>query len=268
MADNTGEIMEEIARTHTWLEPGEYYSGYTVTFDESVGCDTTTHVDYWLVYFYPDDRECGFMDVDGSNFPTASVAMSAVDEEFFSPFPTPVPTATGVENTVAGTADAENTPIAPVLPTPVLTTTGVKNTGAGTADAENTPIPSPISDISPPIGKSETSFGPTSSETDPLRIVEVTAAIVGAVAALVAAAFALARWKNKNISSAIPTTVATSTNMTSTISTLTDSAMVPQSTNVCNTPMPSQPDMTSSTLTASPQSTNVNTPMPSRFWSV
>jgi hypothetical protein len=90
MADNTGEIMEEIARTHTWLEPGEYYSGYTVTFDESIGCDTPMHVDYWLVYFYPDDRECGFMDVDGSNFPTASVAMSAVDEEFFSPFPTPV----------------------------------------------------------------------------------------------------------------------------------------------------------------------------------
>jgi hypothetical protein len=77
-----------------------------------------------------------------------------------------------------------------------------QNTGAGTADAENTPIPStPIPDISPPIStSSETSFAPTPSPTpiDPLRIVEVTAAIVGAVAALVGAAFALARWKNKN----------------------------------------------------------------------
>jgi hypothetical protein len=94
---------------------------------------------------------------------------------------------------------------------------------------------------------------------------EQIASVVGVASALVGAAFACAKWKrkmNSTSTSAIQTTVARSTDMMS--PTLTASATVPQSTNVCNTPMPSQPDMTSSTLTASPQSTNVyNTPMPS-----
>ena len=80
----------------------------------------------------------------------------------------------------------------------------------------------------------------TTPETDPWKIVEVISGIVGAVAALVGAAFALARWKTKNLSSAIPTTVATSPNVTSSTSTVTASATVPQSTNAYNTPMPSQ----------------------------
>jgi hypothetical protein len=116
--------------------------------------------------------------------------------------------------------------------------------GTGT-DAENTPpsfapTPSstPIPDISPPIGKSNTptttpitppstripvisppisptlpSSAPTPSPTriDPLYIVEITTGIVGAVAALVGAAFAFAKWKQKMNSPtstpAMPTTV-------------------------------------------------------------
>ena len=118
MADNTGE-MEEIARTHTWSGPGEYYSGYTVTFDESIGCDTPMHVDYWLVYFYPDDSECGFMDVDGSNVPTASVTMSAaVDEEVII---TSAPTTT-IEQTFAPAPMPTLPPLIPTL-SPVATST-------------------------------------------------------------------------------------------------------------------------------------------------
>jgi hypothetical protein len=82
----------------------------------------------------------------------------------------------------------------------------------------------------------------TTPEIDPWKIVEVISGVVGAVAALVGAAFALARWKNKNLSSAVPTTVATSPNMMSSIDSVTASASVSQSTNVYNNPMPSQPN--------------------------
>jgi hypothetical protein len=73
---------------------------------------------------------------------------------------------------------------------------------------------------------------------------------------LVGAAVGFARWKRKNSSPtpAVPTSVATSTNMKSSTSTLTDSATVPQSTNVCNTPMPSQP-----TPTYGPRSSSLDT---------
>ena len=73
-----------------------------------------------------------------------------------------------------------------------------------------------------------TSTSVTTPENDPWKIVEVISGIVGAVAACVGAAFALARWKTKNLSSAVPTTVAT----------------VPQSTNVYNISLPSQPTPT------------------------
>jgi hypothetical protein len=105
------------------------------------------------------------------------------------------------------------------------------------------------------------SFVPTPSPTpiDPIKIFEVTSAVVGIVATLVGAAVAFARWKRKNSSPtptpAVPTSVATSTNMmSSTTSTLTASTTVPQSTNVCNTPMPSQP-----TPTHGPRSSNLDT---------
>jgi hypothetical protein len=102
------------------------------------------------------------------------------------------------------------------------------------------------------------SFVPTPSPTpvDPIKILEVTSAVVGIVAALVGAAVGFARWKRKNSSPtpAVPTSVATSTNMKSSTSTLTDSATVPQSTNVCNTPMPSQP-----TPTYGPRSSSLDT---------
>jgi hypothetical protein len=113
-----------------------------------------------------------------------------------------------------------------------------------------TPPFTPIS-ISPP------SFAPTPSSTpiNPLNILEITASVVGIISALVGAAFAFARWKQKlNLSSAIPTTVATSTNTMSSTSILTASTTVPQPTNVCNTPMPSQP-----TPTQGPRSSSLDT---------
>jgi hypothetical protein len=72
---------------------------------------------------------------------------------------------------------------------------------------------------------------------------EQIASVVGIASALVGAAFACAKWKrkmNSTSTSAIQTTVARSTDMTSSRSTA--SATVPQSTNVYNTPMPSQPN--------------------------
>jgi hypothetical protein len=98
----------------------------------------------------------------------------------------------------------------------------------------STSIPS----ISPTIGK---------PETRAWTIMDKIASVVGVASALVAAAFAFAKWKRKMKStstSAIPTTVAPSPNMTSSIiSTLTPQSAVPQ-TNVCNTPIPSQQNPT------------------------
>ena len=93
-----------------------------------------------------------------------------------------------------------------------------------------------------PISTSSSVPTPSAEYPKELYLVEIITGIVGAVAALVGAAFALARWKNKNLSSAVPTTAATSPNiMTSSIPIVTATA-VPQSTNVYNTPMPSQPN--------------------------
>jgi hypothetical protein len=131
--------------------------------------------------------------------------------------------------------------------------------GAGT-DAENTPSSTPIPDISPPISPTLPSSAPTPSSTpmDPIKILEVTSAVVGIVATLVGAAVAFARWKRNNSSPtptpAVPTSVATSTNAMSSTSILTASTTVPQSTNVCNTPMPSQP-----TPTHGPRSSSLDT---------
>jgi hypothetical protein len=104
------------------------------------------------------------------------------------------------------------------------------------------------------------SFVPTPPSTpiDPMKILEVTSAVVGIVAALVGAAVGFARWKRKINSPpptpAVPTSVATSTNTMSSTSILTASTTVPQSTNVCNTPMPSQP-----TPTHGPRSSSFDT---------
>ena len=79
--------------------------------------------------------------------------------------------------------------------------------------------------------------------TKQLYIVGFTAAIVGAVAALVAAAFAFARWKNKNITSAIPA-VSTLPNIVTSSVPIVTATVVTQSTNVNNTPMLSQRNIT------------------------
>jgi hypothetical protein len=82
------------------------------------------------------------------------------------------------------------------------------------------------------------------THTKQLYIVGFTAAIVGAVAALVAAAFAFARWKKyKSITSAIPA-VSTLPNIVRSSVPIVTATVVPQSTNVNNTPMPSQRNIT------------------------
>jgi hypothetical protein len=70
--------------------------------------------------------------------------------------------------------------------------------GASTV-VEITPSTTSNPAISPSIGTPETSFAPTPSPTrhDPLYLLEVTATVVGTVAALIGAAFAFAKWKQK-----------------------------------------------------------------------
>jgi hypothetical protein len=109
---------------------------------------------------------------------------------------------------------------------------------AGTV-SENTPssTTTSIPTISPTIG---------TPKSDAWTFVDKIASIVGVASALVAAAFAFAKWKRKMKStstSAIPTTVAPSPNMTSSMPT--NVALSPNTqTNVCNTPIPSQPNPT------------------------
>ena len=88
--------------------------------------------------------------------------------------------------------------------------------------------------------------GLENTHTKQLYIVGFTAAIVGAVAALVAAALAFARWKrwkNNNITSAIPA-VSTLPNIVTSSVPIVTATVVPQSTNVNNTPMLSQRNIT------------------------
>jgi hypothetical protein len=103
--------------------------------------------------------------------------------------------------------------------------------GAGT-DAENTPssTTTSIPTISPTIGTPKTGVW---------TIVENIASVVGVASALVGAAFAFAKWKQRTNS---PT------------STPAMPTPVPQSANVCNTLMPSQP-----TPTHGPRSSSLDT---------
>ena len=72
-------------------------------------------------------------------------------------------------------------------------------TGTPETDTTTTSPTSSITTKNPAIVAPKTTYAPTPSPTptNPLYIVEVTAAIVGAVAALVGASFAFARWKQK-----------------------------------------------------------------------
>jgi len=81
------------------------------------------------------------------------------------------------------------------------------------------------------------------THTKQLYIVGFTAAIVGSIVALVGAAFAFARWKNKNITSTIPA-VSTLPNIVTSSVPIVTATVVPQSTNVYNTPMLSQRNIT------------------------
>jgi hypothetical protein len=127
-------------------------------------------------------------------------------------------------------ADLENTPI-PTISPPIVTP-DTSSTVPSISIILSTSIPtisspisipdtttsSPTSSITtnnPAIVETETSLVPTPSPTatNPLYILEVTTGIVGAVAALVGAAFAFARWKqnmNSTSTPAMPTAAATS----------------------------------------------------------
>ena len=85
--------------------------------------------------------------------------------------------------------------------------------------------------------------GLENTHTKQLYIVGFTAAIVGSIVALVGAAFAFARWKNKNITSTIPA-VSTLPNIVTSSVPIVTATVVPQSTNVYNTPMLSQRNIT------------------------
>ena len=69
-AANSGEV--EVSRSHTWDEEGDYYAGYTVSFEGGIGCEKRLHRGAYVVWF---GDGCGFGEFEGSTVPT----MSAVD---------------------------------------------------------------------------------------------------------------------------------------------------------------------------------------------
>ena len=70
---NAGE--EEVSSSHTWDEDGDYYAGYTVSFEGGIGCEKRFHQGAYVVYFPIDEGDCLFYESEGSAIPT----MSAVD---------------------------------------------------------------------------------------------------------------------------------------------------------------------------------------------
>jgi len=69
-ANTGGEVT--VLRSHTWDEEGDYYAGYTVSFEGGIGCEKRLHRDAYVVWF---GDGCGFGEFEGSTVPT----MSAVD---------------------------------------------------------------------------------------------------------------------------------------------------------------------------------------------
>jgi hypothetical protein len=70
---NSGEVT--VLRSHTWDEGGDYYAGYTVSFEEGIGCEKRLHRDAYMVSFPVDGGDCVYYESEGSTVPT----MSAVD---------------------------------------------------------------------------------------------------------------------------------------------------------------------------------------------
>jgi hypothetical protein len=67
---NSGEVT--VLRSHTWDGDGDYYAGYTVSFEGGIGCEKRLHREAYVVWF---GDGCGFSEFEGSTVPT----MSAVD---------------------------------------------------------------------------------------------------------------------------------------------------------------------------------------------
>ena len=70
---NSGEV--EVSRSHTWDEEGDYYAGYTVSFEGGIGCEKRLHREAYEVSFPVDGSDCVYYESEGSTVPT----MSAVD---------------------------------------------------------------------------------------------------------------------------------------------------------------------------------------------
>ncbi len=73
-ANTGGEVT--VLRSHTWDEEGDYYAGYTVSFEGGIGCEKRLHRDAYVVSFPVDGGDCVYYESEGSTVPT----MSAVDE--------------------------------------------------------------------------------------------------------------------------------------------------------------------------------------------
>ena len=73
-AANSGEVT--VLRSHTWDGDGDYYAGYTVSFEGGIGCEKRLHRDAYAVFFPVDGGDCVYYESEGSTVPT----MSAVDE--------------------------------------------------------------------------------------------------------------------------------------------------------------------------------------------
>ena len=72
-ANTGGEVT--VLRSHTWDEEGDYYAGYTVSFEGGIGCEKRLHREAYEVSFPVDGSDCVYYESEGSTVPT----MSAVD---------------------------------------------------------------------------------------------------------------------------------------------------------------------------------------------
>ena len=64
---NSGEVT--VLRSHTWDGDGDYYAGYTVSFEGGIGCEKRLHRDASVGWF---GDGCGFSEFVGSTVPTMS----------------------------------------------------------------------------------------------------------------------------------------------------------------------------------------------------
>ena len=75
---NSGEVT--VLRSHTWDGDGDYYAGYTVSFEGGIGCEKRLHRDAYAVSFPVDGGDCVYYESEGSTVPTMSAVASTPTE--------------------------------------------------------------------------------------------------------------------------------------------------------------------------------------------